>query len=513
MNFSTFNSAQAFADFIVPAGAAVGSVTVDGAPVAFTAAPGSPIRTRGAPVTANSVVVVGLTYAIVPSFSRAVPNRTMILGDSVANHNFFESFDGVKTYDARNMSRFLHYLDGLLGGRLHIVQNAGVSGQRTDEMLARWDNDVLGVGFYSGLGSTGGPYGTLLPGVSPFSPQLLFVIAGLNDMIQGRSKEQTLSGIIALWKKGLAMGAKVFGATLPMYAGATSEMLELNKNIKAAARELGVVMGIPFYEVMMDPTFNGIQNKTGYTQDEGTSRLHPNNRAGYEAAKLAAVIVEPYTTPHSPLPVSNWDSTVNNPASKNISANALLTGTTAASGTNVTGNWVPGCAVNAAGNGATTRAFSLTAHPQGYGQCLNMLVVTTGAEGGADVMLPSEISRYVAGGTYRVMAELTLTKGDGVTALDGTENCTGVELRLRAGFSDGTNYWAKGMAGTSATLTNGVVVGCSELLVVKSALISPPAALGAPTIFRASFAVSTSGASGAGGINARIGRVWIERVA
>lgn len=446
----------------------------------------------------------------IPPVSGARKNRFMLVGDSLANHNFFENVSGT-VYDVRNMSRALHIIDGLLGGRLNIVNNGGVSGQRTDEILARWDNDVLGVGFYGGIGSTGGPYGTVLPGVSPFRPDLIGVIAGANDILQGRTNAQTLAGIIALWQRAKEGGAVVFGATLPAYTAATSQLLELNKSIIAAAREYGVVMGIPFYEMMIDPTFAGIRNKANYTQDEGTARLHPNNRASWDVARAAAAIIEPYTTPYSPLPVNNWDYVTNNPDSALISSNALLTGSAAASGTGVSGTWATGCGVNATTNGATTRVFSKATRADGYGDDLKMVVVTTGQEDNADVMLDNCTSRYVVGASYMAVARIKLTKGDG-SPLDGTENCIGAVLKLRAGFTGSVNYYAHGMGVAGGVIVNAPEANTSEI-VVKTPVIFTPSDLGAATILRASVAIQTTGATGAGGVMATISQCGVYRVA
>lgn len=101
------------------------------------------------------------------------------------------------------------------------VLNRGVRGQRTDQILARFDYDVL-----------------------RFSPEAVILLAGVNDLHQGRSAEETREGIRRLVERALEARLKVILCTVLPYNLALPEvserLLAVNVWIRAYAAEKGV---------------------------------------------------------------------------------------------------------------------------------------------------------------------------------------------------------------------------------------------------------------------------------
>lgn len=101
------------------------------------------------------------------------------------------------------------------------VLNRGVRGQRTDQILSRFDYDV-----------------------TRFSPQAVILLAGVNDLHQGRSAEETQEGIRRLVERSLEANLKVILCTILPYNMALPEvsqrLLAVNTWIRAYAAEKGV---------------------------------------------------------------------------------------------------------------------------------------------------------------------------------------------------------------------------------------------------------------------------------
>ena len=117
------------------------------------------------------------------------------------------------------------------------VLNRGVRGQRTDQMLRRFDWDVL-----------------------PLHPDILIVIGGVNDLYQGRDIASIQSNLLKIYEKAAAGNMKVMtGTILPLNLleeENKKRILEMNLWIRETAREkkLGFC---DTYTAMEDPARPG----------------------------------------------------------------------------------------------------------------------------------------------------------------------------------------------------------------------------------------------------------------
>lgn len=103
------------------------------------------------------------------------------------------------------------------------VFNRGVRGQRTDQILSRFDYDVM-----------------------RFSPEAVILLAGVNDLHQGRSVEETQEGIRKLVERSLEARLKVILCTILPYNMALPEVAErllaVNVWIRAYASQTGIAL-------------------------------------------------------------------------------------------------------------------------------------------------------------------------------------------------------------------------------------------------------------------------------
>jgi lysophospholipase L1-like esterase len=102
------------------------------------------------------------------------------------------------------------------------VLNRGVNGQRSDEILARFESDVLSE-----------------------SPYCVIILAGVNDVYQGAPLEFTKKNLLAMYEKAIASKITVIAATVLPYNTASSReagaIRDLNNWIANTANGLGIL--------------------------------------------------------------------------------------------------------------------------------------------------------------------------------------------------------------------------------------------------------------------------------
>jgi len=99
--------------------------------------------------------------------------------------------------------------------------NRGVNGQRTDEILARFNRDVV-----------------------QENPHWVIILAGVNDVYQGSSMEMIKSNLVALYQRSLAAEIRPVACTILPYNTASAEecesIRELNAFIEQTASQLRI---------------------------------------------------------------------------------------------------------------------------------------------------------------------------------------------------------------------------------------------------------------------------------
>lgn len=97
------------------------------------------------------------------------------------------------------------------------VLNCGVNGERSDEIAARFTRDVIGA-----------------------HPDVVIIIAGVNDVYQGRSVEDTTRNLRAMYDRARGAQLRVIAGTIVPYDTATPEqnrkMHEVNDWIEREAQ-------------------------------------------------------------------------------------------------------------------------------------------------------------------------------------------------------------------------------------------------------------------------------------
>ncbi|WP_165420954.1 SGNH/GDSL hydrolase family protein [Bradyrhizobium sp. Leo170] len=233
--------------------------------------------------------------------------------------------------------------------RLMGKSNAGVGGNTSAQLLARYDTDVIA-----------------------FNPGAAHIHIGINDLLAATASATTLANITAMIAKNRAIGAFTFvnkmlpyGSTaLPMNGPQIALWEATNNGIAAMAADDVVVLDFEPVIGNMDAAHT---MKDGYSGD--SPQLHPNQTAAYLMAK---VVRDAYLA-HS-IPGENLFTTNNDPA--NFAANGFLTGTTGTV-SGATGQVATGWTGAGAAAGGATVAYSKVARSDGFGEWQQIAVSGT----------------------------------------------------------------------------------------------------------------------------------------
>jgi lysophospholipase L1-like esterase len=103
-----------------------------------------------------------------------------------------------------------------------VVLNRGVNGERSDEILARFQNDV-----------------------TQTKPEFVIILAGVNDIYQGVPLDGIKNNLRIMYETAIAGGIRAVAASVLPYNTATHQeaqaIIDLNSWIEAAGRRLGIL--------------------------------------------------------------------------------------------------------------------------------------------------------------------------------------------------------------------------------------------------------------------------------
>ena len=129
------------------------------------------------------------------------------------------------------------------------VLNRGVAGERADEILRRFDRDVLA-----------------------HHPQLVIVLAGVNDLFQGEPAARIIERLQRLYERAAQAGISVAACTILPYEGLDESRRARLAEVNAWIRDYSAAHGQLFCDL-----FSVTQNpKTPWTLAGSPDGLHPD---------------------------------------------------------------------------------------------------------------------------------------------------------------------------------------------------------------------------------------------
>lgn len=225
----------------------------------------------------------------------AVPaNTAAVLGDSITENNTYTNANSV----SHGQRGYLTWANALLGTkRMELLNNAGVSGETTSQILARVRSDVIA-----------------------YSPSWCIVHAGINDLAGSLLGLSVVTdNLRQIYTQLLNAGIRVV-ATSIMPVGSThtnwsqqlhARICAVNQWIAAYAAETPGMVFCDFYGVVTNPTDASANPRSGYYWD--TPAVHPSALGAYYLGKALRDVLSPFLYPCPPLNasvVNDWAADV-----------------------------------------------------------------------------------------------------------------------------------------------------------------------------------------------------------
>ncbi|QBE66839.1 SGNH/GDSL hydrolase family protein [Pseudoduganella lutea] len=242
----------------------------------------------------NSTDVVEVTYNTIGSgisgeirmlFQKA---RVVAIGDSITWYGTDELTVGGKPFRGITERSWLDHANALMGQRMNILNRAGVSGERIDQIRARFTRDVV-----------------------PFRPTLVVLQGGSNDLDQGYSAEQVWQSVMSTYRASRAIGADLLyvgtagmnrtnaGTGVSPIDGVqyleSQEFAKLLTYARKAARTLPGFMYFDMAAIMRDYTASTGSTSTGAViPNVLVDSTHPSPYGAYLMGSALATFLTPY---------------------------------------------------------------------------------------------------------------------------------------------------------------------------------------------------------------------------
>lgn len=298
-------------------------------------------------------------------------NTIVYLGDSNTDYGATDD-PAMIAYSDRGFSTWGQVLTG---HRLEVLTNAGIQGERTDQIRARIPSNVIAQ-----------------------APGWCHVLAGTNDMLQDIPLATAKANLLGIWNDLRAAGIRVIAATLPPATGLTTSrqafLYDLNAWIKLQGSVIPDLTVVDYHRVLADPATNGWYSN--YALSDGLHTARPGAAAMGKALADAINVLVP--------PRPRLVGTTNDPF--NLLPNPMLTGNTSGVAT----GWTHSTLAGGAGTATPTKVARTDGLP---GEMQQMVVASGQASAGfiLQAFTPSTIN-FTPGDTVFATAEVEM--GDDV---------------------------------------------------------------------------------------------------
>ncbi len=313
---------------------------------------------------------------------RDLPGLTCcLLGDSFTMRN--NPISGVD-YALMDWGYFT-WANLMLGSPFRLLNNGGVSGETSAEILARVDDDVIA-----------------------YAPDWCFLLASVNDNAGGLTPAETVANQQAAIAKMRAAGINVVVLAICPYtanADATKNMHRVNRAMAEFCAETPGTIFVDTYAAMVNPTSATGALASGMSDDA----LHPSVKGARAMGTAIYNAISPFVKNTLLLPSSASESYSVSKEEYQLLTNPLFTGSAGAvSGVGVSGtvatDWTVGLV-----SGSLTAVASVPARADGFGN--DQKIVITGASSGASIncrLTSNHSAKVSTGDTVYFVGELTL---------------------------------------------------------------------------------------------------------
>lgn len=234
------------------------------------------------------------------TYAQLRKNSIVHIGDSITANGVATTAYNSSPY--RRTRGFMTWGAARLGQRLTDLGNAGVAGERSDQILTRFDTAVTAK-----------------------APGYVHILAGTNDVAQSVSAATIEANLTSMLTKAQAAGIRPIIGTIPPRTANTSAQnavcLDVNQWIRNLAVTNKGIIVVDYWKVLVDTS--GTFDST-CTSDGGT---HPNSKGAARMGKVYADVLAEVPAV-DPLTISALDASgALAVAQPNLYAGPLMTGT------------------------------------------------------------------------------------------------------------------------------------------------------------------------------------------
>lgn len=200
------------------------------------------------------------TSVVVPATSGPLGNRWVFLGDSI-------TAGGTQNSTNYQSNSWPLWASLFSAGRIWMVRNAGIGGNTTTAMLARFDSDV-----------------------TPYKPNVVCLMAGTNDVSQNVTTATFQSNVRAIHAKCREIGAALVLSTITPTSDTAKNPTRVHWNhwLSRYAAEHGLHL-FDAYGVMVDQATGTLR------AGDHNDGIHPNEAALYLLGKTFSDMMTPLT--------------------------------------------------------------------------------------------------------------------------------------------------------------------------------------------------------------------------
>ncbi len=283
---------------------------------------------------------------------------------------------------------YFNWAQFLMGSPFTLLYNAGVSGNRTDQMLARMTD------------------------VTAYSPDWCFVQGGINDVTFGTTAANIAINLQNICTQLAGRGIRVvFLSVAPnsQSAGNSTKVQQINQAMREwCQRTYGQVIFVDTYALMVDSTLTTGALASGMSDDS----LHPSGKGARAMGQAIANALQYQLPNRNFLPSSNGESYGIDSTSKQLLDNPMhATGSpVAATGTGASGNVPSSWQGSASGMTAGTAVFTPSqTRTDGIGLEQQIVIANAEANSSVNIRQSPAAARLAIGDTVYFVGQMKIT--------------------------------------------------------------------------------------------------------
>jgi lysophospholipase L1-like esterase len=325
---------------------------------------------------------------------------------------------------------YFNWAQALMGAPFTLLRNAGTSGNRTDEMLARMTD------------------------VTSYNPDWCFVQGGINDITYGTTAAQVALNLQNICTQLVGRGIRVvLLAVAPnsQSAGNSRKVQQVNQAMREwCKRSYGQVIFVDTYAAMVDSTLTTGALASGMSDDS----LHPSGKGARAMGQAIATALQYLIPNRNWLPSSNGESYGIDSSSKQLLDNPMHgTGSAvSATGTGASGTVPSSWLGSASGMTAGTAVFT-PSQTRSDGIGLEQKIVVANAEASSSVNIRQNpaAARFAIGDTVYFVGQMRVSGAANIKTLSfgGSVTIDSVAQQINCLEASGTTNYDS----SDATLT------------------------------------------------------------